>query len=469
MNMRQHISRNPGISSQIIAEAIAAALCLTAILISLYLMPGASGGAVCAGTAICALGYWVYRRSDAYTTAGGITLMIAITAMMVGVIANINYFTAEFGCTDSAPYLQNPDAKRLWDNILAFYNGTWRDDTTVWSLYGAVISLTFIPAGPSITAALMISVVCGTATLILTALTAKRLTGDNHISTVSMIAVACICYLMASATILVKDIWVVMCFATAAYGLCEWRRSSFLWVLGAIAMLSLSRKNMILAITIGVAITAIPYPSGQRKSQLLKRSLLIVTAIAFILIAQNATITPTIAGQLAGSEDYVMTRNDARLAFFDIVGAETNTDPLRKILFFPLLALTQFLIPLPWDFARDTIFGPTLAYAHFGYPWYLFGAVFLYYLAAAKRKAGDRRLLVLSLWGAIIWFIPVYVAMGTVSRYALCAVPLMAPAVGAVLVRCRRSRSLWIWLAVYAVIIAAGLLFVYNLQHRFMQ
>ncbi len=466
--MRQYSCRTTGISPQIIAEAIAAALCLTVIFVILHLMPGASGAAVCAGTIFCAGGYWVYRHSAAYTTAGGITLMIAIAAMIAGVIANVNYFTAEAGFSDANPYLQNTDANRVWNNALAFYNGSWRNDTTVWNLYGAVISLTFIPAGPSITAALMISVACGTATLILTALTAKRLTGDNRISTVSMIAVACVCYLMASATILVKDIWVVMCFATAAYGLCEWRRSSFLWVLAAIAMLCLTRKNMVLAIALGVAITAIPYPAGQRKAQLMKRSLLIIIGIALILIAQSATISPTITGQLAGSEDYVMNRNDARLAFFDIVGAETNTDPLRKILFFPLLALTQFLIPLPWDFARDTIFGPTLAYAHFGYPWYLFGAIFLYYLAAAKRKAGNRMLLAVTLWGAITWFIPVYVAMGTVSRYALCAVPLMAPAVGAVLVRCHRRRSLWIWLVAYAVIIAAGLLFVYNLQHRFM-
>lgn len=448
---------------------VALLFCLFAIFLALHVLPGASPAAIgIGGTIIIGSGWAVLRRAR-MGVAAEVLFMVVATALIIGVIANVNYYTTAFGCSDAQPYLQNADANRVWNNALAFYNGTWHDDAFVWNFFGAVISLTFLPGGPSITAALMVSVACGAATMVLTSLIAKCLTDSAKVAVVAMLAVASVCYLMASATILVKDIWVAMCFAAAGYGLCEWRRSSFVWVLMAILLLGLARKNMILALLLGVIITVFPINKKELKSQFVSRIALIIIGIAIIVIAQHLTISPTIAGQLTGTPEYTESHQGARHAFYSIIGEETNTDILRKLLLFPVLALTQFLIPLPWDFARDTIFGPTLAYAHFGYPWYLFGIIFVYYMCTAKRVAGTNKLLVMSVWALIVWLIPVYTAMGTVSRYALCAVPLMAPAVAAVVMQCRQRRSFWCWLAFCVVAIGLGLLMIHHLQYSVTQ
>lgn len=449
---------------QLKLPALIMVACLVLVAFFGTIFPGASLATILVCMAGMTIASGLFLHAKALGNSSIILVTLLTTAVAIGIIININYYTVLSGGTDVAPVLQNEDANRVWLNALSFYNGTWQADSLVWNLYGAVVACTFAITGPSITSALMVSMVSAVAAFTFTALITKRLTSNNGTAAVSVLCVGAVCYLLASATILVKDIWVIAAFAVGGYGLCQWRRTSALWVLTAIIMLGIARKNMVLAMLMGVVVTAFPYWRNGLKRQLLWRGVLIIVGIMVILVTQHATISPTIGAQLGGVDEYVASHQGARHVFLSIIGPETNTDVVRKILLSPVLIFTQFLIPLPWDYARDTIFGPTLAYAHFGYPWYLFGALFVYYLCAAKRS-GSWYLLVMAIWSVLVWMVPVYVTLGTVSRYSLCAVPLMAPAVAMVITTCYRRRGLWLWLAFFGVAMASGLIFIHHLQY----
>lgn len=406
----------------------------------------------------CAMG----RQSLAETI-----FVVAVMLITIGIMLDANMFSTGQGYSDSFPLLINEDAYRSWINANAFYEGNWRTAPLVWNLYGAILAITFIPFGPSIAMALTVSMIAGAVTLLLTTLTAWRLTRSRVVATAALGATAMVAYLMVSATILVKDIWVVMGFAIAAYGLCQWRRTTLWWALGAILAVSFARPNVVLELLVGIIIMALVTPRTQRSRWPFIAAVTVI-GLVVMFVAKSMAVTPTIRYQLSNSHPFAENTAEDRVAFFNMLGEDAPHSPLQKIILFPILALVQFIIPLPWDFGGDAEFGLTLYMAHFSYPWYLFGAVVVFYLCAAKRSAGDKRLLALTLWGVFCWLIPVYVALGTVPRYALCAVPLMAPAVGAVLVRCRKRRALWIWLAVFAVLMAIGLTIVYHIQHSVM-
>lgn len=453
---------------QLKLPALTLVACLVFVALFGAIFPGASLTTTLVYMASLSLASGITLCAKGVDNTNIIIIILLTTAVAIGIILNINYYTVLSGATDASPCLQNEDANRVWLNALSFYNGTWQNDGLVWNFYGAVVAATFLFTGPSITSALMVSMASAVATFTLTALITKRLTDAHRTTAVSVLCIGAVCYLMASATILVKDIWVVAAFAAGGYGLCQWRRSSVLWVLAAIIMLGIARKNMILAMIMGLVITALPHWRNGLKKQILLRAALIIIGVLVILITQHVTISPTIGVQLGGVDEYVASHQGARHVFLSVIGSETNTDVLRKILFSPALILTQFLIPLPWDYARDTIFGPTLAYAHFGYPWYLFGAIFVYYLCAAKSR-GSKYLLILAVWGVLVWLVPVYITLGTVSRYSLCAIPLMAPAVATVVTTCYRRRGLWLWLAFFAIAMATGLIYIHHLQYSVQQ
>lgn len=450
-------------------ETATVVLCILSIIFAGEWLPdlGHRTTIYCVAVMTMLAGVAMMRRTMGRTPAAECIFMLAVTLLTIGIMLNASWFSAGTGFSDASPNLVNDDASRAWNNAIAFHNGTWQSEQRLWNLYGVIISLFFIPFGPSIAIALTSSMIAGAAVLLFTSLTAWRLTRSRAVATVALVATAMVGYLMASATILVKDIWVVAGFAIAAYGLCQWRRQSPWWVAAAMIPVALVRPNIILAMIAGVLIIGwtMRREPGRRWPAMLA---VIVFGLAVIVPAKLIANTPSIHGQLSDSGAFIMGQPEDRMAFFNIVGAETAFSPIRKILFLPLLALTQFIIPLPWNLDGDAMYGPTLAMAHISIPWYIFGAVVAFYLCAAKRSAGDRKLLALTLWGVFCWLIPVYVAMGTVPRYALCAVPLMAPAVGAVLIRCSHRRALWIWLAVFCVLMAAGLFCVYNIQHSVM-
>ena len=440
-------------------------LCVAAYVAALILMPGAPPVmAVGLTLTIGCIAVALYRRSGAYTASGQIILTVAMTLMAVGIVANVHYFTVACGHTDANPMFLNPDAARNWRDAMYFMGLSDADISGTHTLYGWILASVMRPFGPSITIALSLGYACGTITLLLAAAMAKRLTSSAVMATAAMTATACICYLLASATVLVKDIWVVTATAVAGYGLCQWRRTSVAFVTVGCIMLALARNNFIFAVAAGVIITALGLPRVEMRRQLPWRVLALMLATGIWMIMAQTEYAADAVAQIAGASDFEEYRAPNQEAFYRIVGDGLNESWARKLLMAPVLVITQFLIPLPWNFLRDTVFGPTQAYAHFAYPWYFFGAVLLFYLFGRTRRVCQRSMSVFTVWGVFVWLIPCFTAMGTVSRYALPAVPLLAPAVGATALLCYRNRRFRTWLALFAILLAVTLLTVYNLQ-----
>ena len=90
---------------------------LLIVALTLILLPGASFFP----TLIAMAGVWIvtalcYQATAARNSAGWWTLLIAATALAVGVIANIHFFTAAQGAETTAPVLQNIDARANFDS-----------------------------------------------------------------------------------------------------------------------------------------------------------------------------------------------------------------------------------------------------------------------------------------------------------------------------------------------------------------
>ena len=112
---------------------------------------------------------------------------------------------------------------------------------------------------------------------------------------------------------------------------------------------------------------------------------------------------------------------------------------------------------------RDIDFGISLVYAHIAYPWYLFGGTAIYYTFFDLRRS-PALMRAIFLWGVIIWLIPCWSFGGTISRYGLMAVPLLAPAVSLTLTRSLRRRSFIIFSSLFILLVAITLLVCHHLQ-----
>ncbi len=66
----------------------------------------------------------------------------------------------------------------------------------------------------------------------------------------------------------------------------------------------------------------------------------------------------------------------------------------------------------------------------------------------------------ITLWGVAMWLVPCYLFAGTVSRYALPMLPMLAPAVACTLSTSITKRSFMVWSLTFLALIAAALLFI---------
>jgi FtsH-binding integral membrane protein len=109
------------------------------------------------------------------------------------------------------------------------------------------------------------------------------------------------------------------------------------------------------------------------------------------------------------------------------------------------------------------IFGPTLAYSHVAYPYYILIFFILYYVCFAARRA-PREMNLALVWALIVYCAIAYVTAGSISRYALPLLPVFAPCAAYTAVNCITHRRLKIYGSIYVCVAAIGLLVCYNLQ-----
>lgn len=429
------------------------------------LMPGAPTLLTIMGLyIIVGMQQWLYSRAVYATPAGRLVALAFATLMAVGVIANVHYFTTVSGGTDAAPVLNNYDAKRYFNEALWFSGngGKPHFDTRgglLGHFYGAIFSIT----GPSIT---VLSLICNALmamTLPLIAGIAYRLTENKRTATLAMAAAASVCYFLASGCIIIKDAWVISGMAACAYAICNKHGVQPAVFLAGVIIVGIARSNYVLFILLGVIIMSVV--DCRNRSQIIKSMTAVIVCVAMFGIQRyiNTTLAVEYFNDPDTFDHFALIAPNQK-AFFNIVGADTaNYSVFKRLLLMPIAAVTQFLIPFPWNWMRDAIFGYSYIYAHIAYPWYLFGGILLYYLFTLRRYA-NKRLLAITLWGILCWILPCYFTLGTVSRYALPAVALFAPAVAVVIDQCRSRRSFAMWMTGYSCVMACVLIVCYYLQ-----
>jgi len=239
------------------------------------------------------------------------------------------------------------------------------------------------------------------------------------------------------------------------------RWASIAYYIAAVVLLAIVRPNYILFLLVGLIFVP------RRHDAVRLRIVLAAITIAIWLIPSFLHLTPRADFVITANEATLITYDDPRLDVFNsVIGYYASLTWYTKLVLMPLLAAIQFLIPFPWNYLRDIPFGLSQAWSHVAYMWYIFGGVVVYYLMlCCRRSSGMTPTLRLTLWALFCWLVPCYLNGGTISRYALPAIALMAPAVGATLVSSCRTRSFATMMILWALLIATILITCFHLQN----
>lgn len=453
------------VNRQLIYPLIASALVIAA---AQLLLPGApTVMSLCGCYLIIGVQQLAYSRCGYATRAGQIGLLALTTLVAVGVIANVHYFTWQSGGSDSMPVLNNFDARRYWKDAL-YYGGYGGEPFMLQgSLLGYVYGVVFRVTEPSITLLTLLNMAMMAATLPVIASTAYQLTGRKDTATVAMLGAGCVCYFLVSGCIIIKDMSIIFGTALCARGIAQSRGVGLWCIIGGIVPLTIVRPNYLVFIIWGLIIMM----ACRLGSAAEYAKAAIAVCVAAAALAVMTTFDATIAAhEFVGNEviTHFSYTEPNHLAYQNIVGAPANPSVAYRLLIMPVAAVLQFLIPFPWNWTLHAEFGYSYIYAHCAYPWYLFGGIVLYYLFTSRRYRNNR-LLWFTLWGLACWWAPCYFTSGTVSRYALPAVSILAPCVATVLTTRPYRRSLAVWMAVFGTGMAIALIICHHLQTAAMQ
>lgn len=438
------------------------------------LLPGADT----VTTPIAMIGVWgivalTYRGTSARNITGWWTLLVTTTLLAAGVIANIHYFTVAAGGTTACPVLENPDARRAFLDAL-HHAGIEGGQPEPYSGrgFGLMISLLWKITGVTIVSPLILNMLMILLSIIISGVVTSRLLHDSGttrkgiISSIAMIMTASVCYYLNSGTLLLKEAGTCLAFSLIALALTsaihdkgrQDRIRLFVLYTAGLAMLCLIRHTHIMFAVAG-ALVLIPWKDRQRVWQmipLLLIPLLIWGAMEFILHSGTMTKTSNIIDGDPIHSAYFYDNGQHRF-YNNLIGDYLYYPAWKRILLLPVSAITQFLVPFPWNFSRDMIFGYTLAYAHISYPWYIVGGLVLFFIATAWRTAPSG-LYRFTVTGAIMWLIPAYLVAGSVSRYALPILPMLIPAAVYVITTCRHSRRFRLWGICYGIMLTFTLI-----------
>lgn len=455
---------------------------------ALQLFPGAEAFS----TMLALIGAWLiiaytYKKCEHRNLTGWWTLLITTTVLSIGIIANVHHFTTISGGTTALPVLNNPDAHRYYCDALASANlpGGIPAPSNQRG-YGFIISCIWQLTGVTIVAPLILNMILILFCIIISGIISKRIisTHRNHspswVATCAMIMTASICYYITFGTILLKE--ASLCFGIA---LCALALSSilkkdythiskcdfFYFILGIIILATI-RYTFILFIIVAIILAS---NKNTFKKRIVTQLILLAICICSLLITSYHL--SSIAHNALDKTAEIINGNEAAYFFFSskyhyaydqVFGDYFSYPTWKRILCLPISAITQFLIPFPWNFGRDAIYGYTLDYAHIAYPWYLIGGLILYFILFAWENASSE-IKRITLIGIILWLIPAYLFAGTVSRYALPFIPLLIPAAVCVWDKYLNKKSFRIWAYIYCCLLIFTLIICYYLQQSEIQ
>ena len=470
---------NRNIRTFAIAQTVDAAIVLGALL----LLPGADTATTMAAMlAVWGITASVYRITPYRDTAGWWTLLVATTFLAVGVIANTHYFTEVSGGTTSDPVLNNCDSRGYFLDAL-HHSGMDKGvpESATRRGYGLLISSLWKITGITIVSPLVLNMLMILLTIIISGGITYRLSGGKGCGTthgkasLAMIMTASVCYFLNSGTVLLKEAGISLAMSLIALGLtstiagdspirAKERIPYTIAFIAGLALLGVFRHTFILIATLGT-ILLMRWNNPPRLKQSFLFLALGAAAWGIMTLLTRSDISGIAGGVVDGAavQSSFFYDNDQHRFYNNLVGDYLQLPAWKRILMLPMSAVTQFLVPFPWNFSRDITFGYTLAYAHIAYPWYIIGGIILFFIFTGWRTAPSRlRRFVVT--GVILWLVPAYLFAGTVSRYALPMLPMLIPAAVHVITTCRNSKPFRIWGLCYTALIAVTLIVCHYLQ-----
>lgn len=445
--------------------ALPVAVCVTVLTAMAAIFAGGMTAGNLVGLYIVTLGAIVGTLYVPFSSRG-FTWVIAIAATLLGagIILNCWYYTTGLGGTPEHPVLINWDMVRWWQSALWTLGLDGPPDQFQHLMYCHLLGGLLSVFGTTVAVPMIFNVLLSLSALYLCALTAYKLTANRTTACIAAGCTAAVCYWLAMGTLILKEPLIFSGIILAAYGLVSGRRTMAAAITGAAAILAVARPNSIFFVIIGLLFVP------ELKKHLTLRIALIVVCMLIWYAANQLFFNSNVEHVISADYRTCIVYSDAqRKPLYALLGEYTELPWYTKVAALPVTILAQFLIPFPWNFERDLPYGLTEVWAHITYPWYIFGAILIFYLATRLWRRDTGRLMRLTLWGVIMWVIPCYLFSGTISRYGLPSVAIMAPAVAVTLQKYYKNRRFYTYLAIFAVIMLVGLLICHHIQMMYVQ
>lgn len=458
---------------------------LILVLVVLLLMPGAS----IMPTFLSILGVWavvsmVYNSTPWKNNAGWWTLLIVSTILSIGIVANVHCFTIHSGGTTQLPILHNPDSFKFhYDALYTIGHNAGVAADVKNHAYGMFISWIWNVTGATIVAPMVLNMLFVLIGIVLSGGIAYRILqgqtsrSDSWIATCAMIMISSVCYFLNSGTLLLKEAGLIFSFSLIAYVIVSIAdqcvsnlhvaKLLVLFFIGA-ALLAILRYNFLIMAVVGVVMM-----TKWQKRNIVLSGVLVGICIACWLCeslfvfgdhSQMSGVTSQIIGGRGLDQSFFFDDSDQKV-YNMIVDGYLGYPWWKKVVLLPMTAAVQYLIPLPWGFGDDILYGYTLAYAHISWPWYIVGGLVLYYIIFEMRRSSNK-LQRLVVWGGLMWLVPAYLFAGTVSRYALPLLPLIIPAAVYIVAKWQElnNKKLRYWGWSYGILLVIGLIAGYIVQ-----
>lgn len=444
---------------------------------ALVMFPGADFATTLAAFA----GIWfvalaVYRWAGDTTAVGRYWLLLVATALAVGIVVNVYTVTTLHGADTSHPTFSNYDMSRYYYGAARLYDpaeGYWEGRNNAG--FSWLICQLWRLTGWTVVSPLMANMLITLLTIVMTGVLTKRLlsgaTGcpQSVLMTAGMIGAGMVTYFTFSGTLMMKEPLTAFCLAASALSIVELRRGHLVWIYGllfvaAAAVVGFIRYYWVVIPLAGLLLTLSRNPMSAVRVVILIAIVAVIYICGERFVLDGATMPPpadmtshleySFLQPAQGREGYYAFLE--RIQYFDLPWWE-------RLMWLPVTAAVQFLIPLPWNFAAEAAASPTLMIVKFGFPWYAVGGMLIYYFGWCVRRS-PRELLGITLWAAMFWLGFAWMGGGTVSRYAFNLLPLLVPAAVYALAVGWGRKSLRIWTLAYWCLLGAALVAAFMMQ-----
>ncbi len=415
-----------------------------------------------------------YRLLCPATKAGYLVLLGAWALLAVGFSLNLWWFTSANGGTVTEPVLLNYDASVIWMQFTALHDGIALPCGLEQIGYASFLDKLFFLTSPRIDNIMIFSTLSTLLAIVFSGAAAARAVCPDacrgRMCTMAMGLMTAMCYFLASGALIIKDAFECMTMAVAAWGAVTLGKASRFnagaWIALALVVFAswATRPYQLVYIALLMALIAIP---AWRENKWRVGLLTVLIALCGVLLLNkfdSGITTPVLPVTDDQEHFYIGDNASSRLAAFNTVtGNIYDLSLWQRLVKLPFFAAVQFFTPLPWAFARDTVFGPSQAWAHVSYPWYAVAGLFLFFLLFCLRRA-PKMLVLMAVFYCVAFLATAYVTGGTVARYCLPWLPFLAPcAAWPVIAGEWRSRTFRIYAICYAAVVTIGLALIFTM------